>query len=339
MIDARDFFLGGYGFGSGRVGNVVEVPAASDALGNRYATGILGDRSFNRFPSDDGTFESDGAHTRAFAVSDAGNGTDGPVAHTIVLAQIETQGYFDAYKQGPFGINEIRKDASARIADLAGHDHKPAPVPSPSEIVVDSDHSHGGADTAGVWGGVPTSYLQLVHDRTVDAIVSAWSSMRKGTLRYGVAKAGVDGEGDVYPPEEGNDGDYLLTNQFRYDPNNKAMDDEVRVLQAVDDEDDIIATYVNFSAHPTVLGSSNTSVTGDYVGRLDVAIEKEFGGFGMDQVGTLGRTQPARDGCPDSTGMTQDQASLCALDNYAGRVLRKVKMAVDSARPMTTQQV
>ena len=156
MLAGNDFFLGGYGFGSGRPGNAVNVPGASDALGNRFATGILGDQSYNRFPGkdDDGTFESDGVHSRAFAVSGGG--------HTIVFGMIETQGYFDAYKQGPFGINEIRKDASQRIADAAaaiaagdpqpghGSDHVAPPVPSPSEIVVDSDHSHGGPDTAGV---------------------------------------------------------------------------------------------------------------------------------------------------------------------------------------------
>src|SRR4051795_4363407 len=113
MLANDDFFLGGYGFGSGRPGNAVNVPGASDALGNRYATGILGDRSdgcdLTRFP--DGTCESDGSHVRAFSVSGGG--------HTIVLGQIETQGYFDAYKEGPFGINEIRKDASAEIAALA----------------------------------------------------------------------------------------------------------------------------------------------------------------------------------------------------------------------------
>ena len=60
MLANNDFFLGGYGFGSGRPGNVVNVPGASDALGNRYATGVLGDNSFTRFPSPDGWAESDG---------------------------------------------------------------------------------------------------------------------------------------------------------------------------------------------------------------------------------------------------------------------------------------
>jgi hypothetical protein len=143
-----------------------------------------------------------------------------------------------------------------------------------------------------------------------------------------------------YPPQEGNaapGADYLLNNQFSDDPNNQTMDNEVRVLQATDPRTgDVLDTYVNFSAHPTVLGSDNTKVTGDYVGRLNLQIEQAFGGFGMDQVATLGRTQPTDRGCSDKTvPATQDDQNLCALDQYAGRVLRKVKDAVALAKPFT----
>lgn len=361
MLANDDFFLGGYGFSSGRPGNAVNTPGLSDALGNRFATGILGDHSYGCDPTApaDAPCESDGSHVRAFSVSGGG--------HTIVMGQIETQGYFNSYKQGPFGINEIRKDASAQIAALAAapvtvaHDkpapgnrigQAPAPVPSPSEIVVDSDHSHGGPDTAGVWGGVPTSYLKEVHDQTVAAIVRAWQAMQPATLSYAAVHGGVNGEAQ-YPPQEcidnndktctnSPDADWLLNNQFSHDPANQTMDDEVRVLQAKSPSTgDVIDTYVSFSAHPTVLGSSNTKVTADYVGRLDVAIEKAFGGaFAMDQVATLGRTQPTDRGCKNpAVASDQDSQNLCALDEYAARVLVKIKDAAERAKPLTGDPV
>lgn len=334
MLAADDFYLGGYGFSSTKVGNQVALPSqvteAAD-LAPRFATGILGD----------------GAHSRAFAVSDG--------KATVVLAQIETQGYFSAYKQGPFGLNEIRADASAQIADLiasapkakpAGKLALRAPAPSPSQIVVDSDHSHGGADTTGVWGGVPTAYLKLVHDRTVAAIIDAWRTAKPSTLSYGAVRAGVSGMRQ-YPPQECLDAgradcsgvtnaDPLLTNQFSYDPANQVMDDELRVLQARDPETGAVrSTYVNFSAHPTVL-DDQTKVTGDYVGRLNLLIAQTFGGFAMDQVATLGRTQPADRGCSTATpAMSEDDRNLCALDEYAARVLEKVKLAVAAAKPFT----
>ena len=303
MLANNDFYLGGYGFSDFKAGNAVQLPSTS----GRFATGILGD----------------GAHSRAFAVSD--------FTHTIVLAQIETQGYFAAYKVGPFGITEIRKDASAEIASLAAEHHLRAPVPTASEILVDSDHSHGGPDTVGVWGGVPTSYLKYVHDRTVQAIVDAWLRLRPAVLSYGAVHGGVSGEA-AYTPA---DGDWLIHNQFSNDPNNQVMDDEVRVLQARDPHTGtVLDTYVNFSAHPTVLGSSNTRVTGDYVGRLDDKLESAFGGFGMDQVGTLGRTQPERADCPGLGGDDSNPTvALCKLDSYADRVVTKVKEALAIAKP------
>lgn len=308
MLDSGQFYLGGYGITDFKVGNEIQIPSTS----GRNATGVLGD----------------GVHSRAMSVSDGSS--------TIELAQIETQGYFAAYKQGPFGIEEIRKDASAAIAALAARQRYPAPVPAPAQILVDSDHSHGGPDTAGVWGGVPSSYLKLVHDRTVAALVAAWQSARRSTLSYGAAHAGVVDE-PRYPAA---DGDRLLTNQFANDPANQVVDDEVRVLQARDPESGAVrGTYVNFAAHPTVLDADNRSVTGDYVGRLDLALARRYGGFGFDQVGTLGRTQPARTGCPDASTPAGDARSLCALDSYAARVMRKVEAAVATSQPLTGRPV
>jgi hypothetical protein len=256
---------------------------------------------------------------------------------TIAFGQIETQGYFASYKQGPFGIEEIRRDAAARIAAIAAHHKHAPPVPTTAEILVDSDHTHGGPDTVGVWGGVPTSYLRLVHNRTVNALVAAWRHLRPATLTYGVAHAGVVGEHKRYPASGG--GGPLLTNQFSSDPHNQVMDDQVRVIQARSVATHrLIGTYVNYSSHPTVLGSDNTKVTGDYVGRLDRQIAKRYGGWGFDQVGTLGRTQPARTGCSDSS-LKGSRESLCELDQYAARVLAKVRYAVRHAKPVRGRTV
>src|SRR4051812_10442557 len=306
MLAGKSFYLGGYGFSDFKLGNKEQIPGTS----GRYAVGVLGD----------------GSHSRAFAVSDK--------QHTMVLTQIETQGYFAAYKQGPYGINEIRKDASAAIGKLAAGRTGAAPVPTASQILVDSDHSHGGPDTVGVWGGVPNWYLKFVHDKTVTAIVDAWKGLQPATLSYGVAHAGVVNETGKYPPT--GDDDPLLTNQFSDDPNNQTMDDEIRVLQAHDPSTGAVsATYVNYSAHPTVLGSTNTRVTGDYVGRLNLKLSQAFGGFAMDQVGTLGREQPSRADCPTGGSDSDEAAALCKLDSYADRVVTKVQRAVDAASPLT----
>ena len=311
QIAAGDFFLGGFGLGSNRVGNRVAVPG----LDGRYAKGILKDALFP-----DGS--ADGVHVRAVVV--------GAGKQAIALAQIETQGMFVAYKQGPFGLIDIRKDAAAAIAALP---HPPgSPAITAGSVLVDSNHTHGGPDTAGVWGGVPTAYLKYVHDQSVKAIVEAYQALQPVHLFYGTAHAGVGGE-----PQYDN-ADPLLNNQFSNDPLNQEVDDELRVLQARDDVGNVVATYLNFSAHPTVLGGSNRLVTGDYTGPL-AAMLSTLGGIGMEQVATLGRTQPNRGDCPDPTVKDSALIDVCKLNAYATRVFERTKVAIGNATELTGKPV
>ena len=264
-------YLGGYGIGGG-----------SPVFEGRPATGILGD----------------GISVRAFAVSDG--------QHPFAIADIETQGWFVAVKNGPYGLLDMRKAVEQRTGGA---------LPAES-VVIQSDHSHSGPDPMGVWGGVPDEYMKYIADRTVDAIVAAYSSMRPAKLYYGTAPARD-----------------LLSNQFDYDDADKVMDSDVRVLQARGEGPPI--TLLNFSAHATVLGSSNTKVSGDWVQVANPLLEQRFGGTGVTVVGTLGRTQPADRSCSDPTAVTADAQNLCKLNDYATRVVDRAAQAVANAKPLT----
>jgi hypothetical protein len=183
----------------------------------------------------------------------------------------------------------------------------------PNEVLVQSDHTHAGPDTIGVWGGVPVAYRQYIFSRTVDAALEALANERPGTLYYGTK-----------------DGRDLLSNQFDYDEANKVVDSDVRVLQARDPDGSAFATLLNFSAHATVLGGSNTKVSGDWIQTANPALEQRFGGRAMTMVGTLGRTQPADRGCPDKS-LTGDAQNLCSLSEYSSRVVSRAAEAVDAA--------
>src|SRR3954454_22131586 len=250
----------------------------------RPATGILGD----------------GLHVRAFAVSDG--------KHPFAIADIEAQGWFAATRDGPYGLIDMRKAVEQRTGGAL----------KASQVVVQSDHTHGGPDPMGVWGRVPVEYRKMIVDRTVDAIVEAYKSMRPGRLYYGTA-----------------DGRDLLSNQFDYDEANKVMDSDVRVLQARDSRGRAFATLLNFSAHPTVLGSSNTKVTGDWVSAANQQLPKAFGGQAMTVVGTLGRTQPADRGCSDPSVPAGEKRDLCSINDYAARVVSRAKEAAAAAKPIT----
>lgn len=250
----------------------------------RGATGILGD----------------GISVRAFAVSDGRN--------SFAIADIETQGWFVATKDGPYGLVDVRKAVEQRTAGGL----------KASQVVVQSDHSHSGPDTIGVWGGVPTAYRKLIADHTVDAIAQAFATMRPGGLFYGTAP-----------------GRDLLSNQFDYDEQNKVVDSDVRVLQAREPSGRPFATLLNFSAHTTVLGSSNREVSGDWVQAANPLLADRFGGEAVTVVGTLGRTQPADRGCDSApqppAGEPRD---LCSIRSYAERVVERAEDAAVTARPV-----
>jgi hypothetical protein len=239
-----------------------------------------------------------GVSVRAFAVS------DGRVP--FVIADIETQGWFVAIKGGRYGLLDMRREVERRTNGALRAEN----------VVIQSDHSHSGPDPMGVWGGVPEEYMRHVATRTVDAIVGAYSSMRPARLYYGTAP-----------------GRDLLANQFDYDEANKVVDSDVRVLQARDGRRNV-ATLLNFSAHATVLGSSNTKASGDWVQAANPLLEKRFGGKAATVVGTLGRTQPADRSCSDPSAVTEDAQNLCKIRAYAARVVDRAAQAAASARPL-----
>ena len=88
----------------------------------------------------------------------------------IAIADIETQGMFAAYEDGPYGLDDIAQQVEQRTKGKLPADH----------ILIASDHTHSGPDTIGAWGGVSNEYLQYIHDQTVDAIVAAFNSRRDG---------------------------------------------------------------------------------------------------------------------------------------------------------------
>ena len=135
-------YLGGYGIGGG-----------SPIFAGRAATGILGG----------------GPSVRAFAVADR----DGDA---FAIADIETQGWFVATKDGPYGLLDMREAVEERTGGELDAEH----------VVIQTDHSHSGADTMGVWGGVPPEYRRYMSDQTVDAIVEAYETHapRPALLRH-----------------------------------------------------------------------------------------------------------------------------------------------------------
>src|SRR3954471_3103613 len=239
----------------------------------------------------------DGVDVRAIVIGDG--------KHLVALADAELQGWFAETRDGPYGISDVR----SAVEQATGGKLKA------SQVIVQSDHSHSGPDIMGVWGGAPVAYRAYVVSQTVAAILDAYRNRQRGTLWYGTAP-----------------GRDLLSNQFDYDAANQAMDSDVRVLQARDEHGRAFATLLNFSAHATVLGSSNTKASGDWPEAANRMLEQRLGGRAVTVVGTVGRTQPADRGCHDPSATAADAKNICTLDDYAGRVVDRAHDAVAAAR-------
>src|SRR5436190_4670743 len=167
--------------------------------------------------SGDGTVEH--IYARAMAVT---NNT----GQTMLFAALENQGTCAAYKQGPYGLYDVRK----KVSEDTG-------VPL-DMIVINSDHSHAGPDLIGLWGGVPLSYLQFVHDQTVQALEKAFARRVPAQLLVGSTTPSMPTpEVGHYLPGTATPGEFLVHSQFGRDTAtnhpDEVVDTQLRVLQAV----------------------------------------------------------------------------------------------------------
>ena len=186
----------------------------------------------------------------------------------LILVHTTNIGFFASYKTiKGVGIYHLRQAVAKRTGVPAG------------QVIVQSDHSHAGPDTIGIWGGVPPEYLKKMQDAAVDAAVAAWQARRPARLYSGA----VNGPGVTSSYDEP---EIDLGDNFE----NVKVDERFHLLWANDRETgERIATFANYSPHATVLGSGNKEASGDWPEWAAQIAEARFGGGGIAGVGTLGR--------------------------------------------------
>ena len=352
MIATNRFFMGGYGFGSGRVGTqtqYVQLPT-----GDRHAIGVMGKDAAGHDIISNNPFAP---WVRAIAIGDN-------AGHTIVLADLDNQGTFPAYKPNvstgktrPYGFDDIRAAAA-----------KAAPGLDARSIVISSDHSHAGQDMTGVWGFVPDEYLALVKQQATAAIVDAYTHMQPAILEESAIDTPQPCGPDSASPTR------IFNNQFcggspvgqlgdQWEHANDYTDAQVRVLRAFHLGANTatatpFAVLVNAAIHATVGGSDNRYVSSDWVSTLSNYMEREYpGATAVTIVGDVGRTQPNDRSCvvdPLHPGMFQEPLShlyvpydvdsrapdSCPISQFARRVQAWVDKAVaDTEEPITVSGV
>jgi hypothetical protein len=252
----------------------------------------------------------------------------------FVGADFENQGTFASYKQCACGIWDVRQKVAA---------DRHIPVES---IVINSDHSHGGPDLIGLWGGVPVHYLQYVHDQAVKAIEAALDTAQPAFLLAGSSDPVMPSPADGgYVPGTATPGEHLVHSQFGQDTvtghDDSLVDTELRVLQAVTPTGWLLGTLINYAAHADVAGSSNLGYTADWPGWVARKTEQALSEpVAVTMVADVGRSQPPRPNSdpqcnqPGHPGCEQDK-----LDTYSRILLPFVQSAVSDSSPVSSDTI
>lgn len=142
-------------------------------------------------------------------------------------------------------------------------------------IFVHATHTHSGPDTVGLWGpmvgvsGINARYQERISREIVAALI-----LLEGQLRPATASGG---HGALNPRG--------LCRDLR-DP--QVLDPSLSVLRLKDAGGKSVATIVNWSCHPEVIGRENTLLTADYPGPLCARVEEKTGGACLFLTGAIG---------------------------------------------------
>jgi hypothetical protein len=154
-------------------------------------------------------------------------------------------------------------------------------TPSASFLIVAATHTHDGPDTLGLYGpkpletGVDAKYLDWVEGRIAATAANAVRAMQPARLELGLDDhpllgllQGVDRPPIVKDP-------YLFVMRLTASSTGQT-----------------IATVVNWSDHPEVLGRKNTEISSDYPHWVRAYLEKQLGGMALFFSGSIGKVSP-----------------------------------------------
>jgi hypothetical protein len=250
------------------------VPVYSGGFGQSPA--IYGDQQL----------KDNGLNARAIYVS---NGK-----HAVTMVAVDSQGIFAAVQQAStdpltsgLGSAGMRADAARDISRA-----HIGPAMTAADIIVQGSHSHSAPTVMGLWGPVDIRYLQLLHDRVVQAIVNAARAAQPAYLQYSSVDAPFL--------------DNINTNQTD-SYQGWLQDGQVSILRAISARSNAtIASYANVPAHPDIVNGAGIAqgcidrrvptdqcpaLTADYFGRVRKLLEDQLGGTGIVAGATLGREE------------------------------------------------
>ncbi len=252
-----------------------------------------------------------GVKVRSIAIS---NGMD-----TVVWQSLDMVGLFSRYRADlcpeGCGMLDIREAIASATFDK---------VPM-ANIAINATHTHGGADGYGAWGGLPAWYRVQIRDRAIQSAYDALRDLTPTSIRVGSIEARPfnNERRDTYYSAADYGAVWLQARQLPARGSSGAAP--------------VVATLVNFGAHPTVVGDENSLMHPDWAGTAAKELGTELGGAGIVMQGALGNVSPStlRHAAVDLTGdrktddkdnaiqMARDFASFIGADIARGGYVLK----------------
>ncbi|PTU31223.1 hypothetical protein CJD38_07675 [Stenotrophobium rhamnosiphilum] len=252
----QQFHLGGYGFGPFEFSKLLQT-VTGGVFSDRTCfpgtdTCISGEQARHGYYCRDYTSENcsvelrDQTWVRAFYLSQP---VSGGANKQLMFVTIDAVG----------AGNLIQDGMKAAITAVTG-------IPA-DLILIGQTHSHASADLQGLWGGVPDEWVRnTLYKMAAQAAKSAKDAALPAKLTYAT----------------GEDAAFANYRRPRVDLNAKT-DPNLSVLQAKDNNDNVLGTIVQYAAHPTTIGEDSNGSNGrivhaDYVLGLEDAMEAASGG-------------------------------------------------------------
>ena len=200
-----------------------------------------------------------------------------------------------------------------------------------SFLIVASTHTHAGPDTLGLYGpsplytGIDGKYLDWVDQRIATTAAAAVHAMQPARLELAC---------DDHP---------LLAMLQGVDRPPTVRDPFLFVMRLVArSTGQPIATVVNWSDHPEVLGRKNTEITADYPHWVRDYLEKQIGGTALFFSGSIGKVSPLGGQVSlldPETGKTAKDGTWRKAELLGTEIGRLAERALKSAKPAGVDSV
>lgn len=259
-------------------------------------------------PFDDlnGNGRFDGVWIAGFGSARAASGVHDPVTVTAVVLALDGE-YVSLVGVDALGLLENRTRDTRDMLEAEGFDR--------DRIVISSSHSHQAPDTVGIYGmdeilltGIYSPFVDNIPGAIFDAVATASASMVAVTPTQGAVHMSALDPAFNGAPFGGTNPDPSVDGGINDIRDPVIVADQVLAI-ALDGADGRVATILNASGHPEVVGDENSEISSDYAGYARDYLERRHGGLTVFLSGALGGMQSALG------------ATLPAIDEEGNRVL------------------